>query len=208
MSAVRVLLVDDHVPFRRGVADLLRAERDFELVGEANDGAEALELARELVPDVVLMDLSMPRMDGFEATRRIKEEIPCVRIVVLTVSESEASLSASLKSGAHGYLPKSITPQALLDIVRRVACGEAPVSRVMAAHLLEELADSGITQREREVLGLVAEGNGDQKVAAALGIAESVVKNTLKNVLERLHREQRAVLGLASAAHPDGGLRR
>jgi DNA-binding NarL/FixJ family response regulator len=198
MSAIRVLLVDDHVPFRRGVADLLRAERDFELVGEANDGADALELARELVPDVVLMDLSMPRMDGLEATRRITAEFPTVRIVILTVSDSEGSLCGSVKSGAHGYLPKSVAPQALLDIVRRVARGEAPVSRAMAVHLLEELADSGITLREREVLGLVAQGNGDQKVAAALGVAESVVKNTLKNALERLHREQRA-------AHPDGG---
>lgn len=197
MSAIRVLLVDDHVPFRKGVADLLAAERDFELVGEANDGAEALELARQLVPDVVLMDISMPRMDGLEATRRIKAELPCVRIVVLTVSD-ERSLYRSVTGGAHGYVPKSVAPQALLDIVRRVARGEAPLSRALAARLLEERADdSGLTLREREVLGLVAEGKADQKIAAALGIAESIVKNSLKNILEKLHREYRLQSGSA-----------
>jgi len=202
-SAIRVLLVDDSVPFRKGVANLLAAEADFELVGEAGDGAEGLELARQLVPDVVLMDISMPRMDGLEATRRIRAELPCVRIVVLTVSD-ERSLLGSVKSGAHGYLPKNIAPQALLDTVRRVARGEAPVSRAMAARLLEERAgDSGLTLREREVLGLVAEGEADQKIAVTLGIAESIVKN----VLEKVHREHQAALGQESAASPGGGPR-
>jgi DNA-binding NarL/FixJ family response regulator len=196
MHAIRVLLVDDQVPFRKGVADLLAAERDFELVGEAGDGAEALELARELLPDVVLMDLSMPRMDGLEATRRISAELPCARVVVLTVSDSERSLGESVKSGAHGYLPKNVAPQALLDTVRRVARGEAPFSRAMAAWVLEEPAHhTGLTAREREVLGGVAQGESDETVAAALGLCESIVKNTLKNILDKLHREHRG-------AHP------
>jgi DNA-binding NarL/FixJ family response regulator len=207
VDAIRVLLVDDSVPFRKGVADLLAAEPDFELVGEAGDGAEGLELARQLVPDVVLMDLSMPRMDGLEATRRIKAELPCVRIVVLTVSD-ERSLVGSVKSGAHVYLPKNVAPQALLDTIRKVARGEAAVSRAMAARLLEERAgDSGLTLRERKVLGLVAEGEADPKIAATLGIAESIVKNSLKNVLEKLYREHQAALGQESAASPGGGPR-
>jgi DNA-binding NarL/FixJ family response regulator len=192
MHAIRVLLVDDQVPFRKGVADLLAAERDFELVGEAGDGAEALELARELLPDVVLMDLSMPRMDGLEATRRIGAELPCARVVFLTVSDSERSLGESVKSGAHAYLPKSVAPQALLDTVRRVARGEAPFSQEMAARVLEELArDASLAAREREVLGRVAQGRSDEEVAADLNLSESIVKNTLKNILERLHREHR-----------------
>ena len=197
MSPIRVLLVDDHVSFRKGVADLLAAERGFELVGEAGDGLEALKLARELVPDVVLMDLSMPRMDGLEATRHIKAELPCVRVVVLTVSEGEPSVLGSMKSGAHGYLLKSVAPRVLLDTVRRVARGEAPLSRAMAARLLEEPPRGpGLTLREREVLGLTAQGKSDKKIAAALGIPGSVVKNALKNILEKLHREQ----GVQSAA--------
>jgi DNA-binding NarL/FixJ family response regulator len=148
-------------------------------------------------------------MDGLEATRRIKAELPCVRVVILTVSDSELSLWGSLKSGAHGYLPKSVAPQALLGTVRRVARGEAPLSRAMAVRLLEDLArGSGLAPREREVLGLVAQGQGDEEIAAALGIAESVVKNTLKNVLEKLHRQHGAAFEKELAAHLDGGPRR
>lgn len=210
MSAIRVLLVDDHALFRKGVAELLTSERDFQLVGEAGDGAEALEMARDLMPDVVLMDLSMPRMDGLEATRRIKAEIPCVRVVVLSVSNGERSSCGSVKSGAHGYLSKSVKPQALLDTVRRVARGEACLSQAMAARLLEELAGApGLAPREREVLGLVAQGKSHGQVAAALGIAESVVTNILKNILEKLHRNHRVQSAGSAprqdpAAPPDG----
>ena len=210
-SAVRVLLVDDHLSFRQGVADLLAAERGFEVVGEAGDGVEALELARQLVPDVVLMDLSMPRMDGLEATRRIKAELPCTRIVVLTISEGEPSVLGSLKSGAHGYLPKSVAPQRLLSTLRGVARGEAPLSCAMAAGLLEDLdRDPGLTPRGRQMLGLTAQGKSDKTIAAALGLPEAVVKNALKNILEKLHRDHQVPsAGSAprrnSPALPDGG---
>ncbi len=224
MGPIRVLLADDHALFRRGVADLLTAERDFELVGEAGDGAQALEMARELMPDVILMDISMPGMDGLEATRRIKAEIPYVRIVILTVSDGESSLIDAVKSGAQGYLLKNVEPQLLLGTLRGVIRGEASVSPVMAARLLEELArdsrrvaplptaGSRLTQRERDVLGLVAQGKSNKEIAAALGIAENTVKNHLKNILEKLHLENRvqaAAFALREelAGKPGGSLR-
>lgn len=203
MSPIRVLLVDDHALFRKGVADLVAAERGFELVGEASDGTRAVEMARELMPDVILMDISMPGMDGLEATRRIKAEIPYVRIVMLTVSDSDSALLDAIKSGAQGYLLKSVQPQALLNTLSGVVRGEASFSRAMAARLLEDLARDSrrpappptpaarLTQREQEVLGLVAQGRSNKEIASALDIAENTVKNHLKNILEKLHLENR-----------------
>jgi DNA-binding NarL/FixJ family response regulator len=198
-----VLLVDDHVLFRKGVADLLANEPEFELVGEAGDGLRAVEMARELMPDVILMDISMPGIDGLEATRRIKEEIPYVRIVILTVSESDHSLFEAIKSGAQGYLLKNVQPQALLSTLGGVVRGEASISGAMAARLLQDLARESrpaspppapvprLTQREQEVLGLVAQGKSNKEIASALDIAENTVKNHLKNILEKLHLENR-----------------
>jgi len=138
MSTIRVLLVDDHALFRQGVASLLADERDFEVVGEAVDGQQALEMARELMPDVILMDVSMPVMDGLAATRRIKAEMPHVRIVVLTLSDGESARFEAIQCGASGYLPKMAEPRVLYDTLRRVVAeGEAPASRVMAAPLLQ-----------------------------------------------------------------------
>ncbi len=190
-TPICVLLVDDHALFRKGVAELLASERDFRLVGEAGDGGQALEMARDLMPDVVLMDVSMPVIDGLEATRRIKAEIPYVRIVMLTVSDGDRSLVEAVRGGAHGYLPKTVEPQALLDTIRAVARGEAIISRTMAARLLGEAAEETLTLREREVLSLIAGGKRSQDISTTLGIAENVVKNHLKNVLEKVHLERR-----------------
>jgi DNA-binding NarL/FixJ family response regulator len=198
-----VLLVDDHALFRKGVADLLASEPEFELVGEAGDGNRAVEMARELMPDVILMDISMPGIDGLEATRRIKAEMPYVRIVILTVSESDDSLFEAIKSGAQGYLLKTVEPEALLSTVSAVFRGEASISGAMAARLLQDLARESrpspppappvarLTQREREVLRLVAQGKSNKEIASALDIAENTVKNHLKNILEKLHLENR-----------------
>jgi DNA-binding NarL/FixJ family response regulator len=203
MSPIRVLLVDDHALFRKGVADLLANERDFELVGEASDGMRAVEMARELMPDVILMDISMPGIDGLEATRQIKAEIPYVRIVILTVSDSDRSLFEAIKSGAQGYLLKQVEPAALLNTLRGIARGEASISRSMASRLLQDLAReprpaapsamaaARLTPREQEVLGLVAHGKSNKEIASALDIAENTVKNHLKNILEKLHLENR-----------------
>jgi DNA-binding NarL/FixJ family response regulator len=203
LNPIRVLLADDHALFRRGVASLLASERDFEVVGEAEDGLQAVQMARELMPDVILMDISMPRLDGIEATRRIKAEIPYVRIIILTVSEGEGSLFDAIKGGAQGYLLKRIQPQALFGTLRGVIQGEAPMSRVMAARLLAEFARqarpdaagparaAALSAREREVLEQLAKGRSNKEIASALGIAENTVKNHLKNILEKLHLENR-----------------
>jgi len=188
MTPIRVLLADDHALFRRGVASLLAAEGGFEVIGEAVDGQQALEMARELMPDVILMDVSMPVMDGLAATRRIKAEMPYARIVILTVSDGERSLFEALHCGASGYLPKKIEAQVLYGTLRAVVKGEAPVSRLMAERLLHA---PELTVREREVLEQVAQGRSNEEVAAALAIAESTVKDHLKSILDSLHHENR-----------------
>jgi DNA-binding NarL/FixJ family response regulator len=211
VSPVRILLADDHTLFRHGVAGILAAESDFEVVGEASDGLQAVEKARELMPDVILMDVSMPGLDGLEATRRIKSEMPYVRIIVLTVSDGDRNLFEAVKAGAQGYLLKNIEPRALVGTLRGVVQGEAPMSRVMAARLLEEFARQArppvagaapaapsptaaappLTAREEQVLELVAGGKSNKEIAAALDITENTVKNHLKNILEKLHLENR-----------------
>jgi DNA-binding NarL/FixJ family response regulator len=197
MTPIRVLVADEHALFRRGVASLLAAESDFEVVGEAADGRQALEMARELMPDVILMDVSMPVMDG------IKAEMPDMKIVILTVSECESCPFEAVKGGAQGYLSLNMEPQALYATLRGVVRGEAPVSPVMAGQLLQEFARragqpapaaaraSELTAREREVLEQVARGRSNEEVAAALAIAESAVQNDLKNILQKLRFENR-----------------
>ncbi len=204
MNTIRVLLADDHALFRGGVASLLAADSGFEVVGEAADGAQAVEMTRQLMPDVILMDISMPVMDGLEATRRIKAEFPYVRIVILTVSDGDRSLFEAVKSGAQGYVLKSIHPDTLCGTLRSVMRGEAQISGVMAARLLEEFARQSrrpeapaelpggdLTAREKGVLELVARGKSNKEIASALEIAENTVKNHLKNILEKLHLENR-----------------
>jgi len=169
-------------------------------------------MARELMPDVILMDIAMPVLDGMEATRRIKAEIPYVRIVILTASDGDRNLFEAVKSGAQGYLLKNIEPQALYGTLRGVVRGEAPVSRVMAGRLLEEFARqaqkpapaspaAGLTGREREVLELVSRGKSNKEIAAALDIAENTAKNHLKNILEKLHLENRVQAATFALRH-------
>ncbi len=140
MHPLRLLLVDDHILFRKGLARLLDAQPDFQVVGEASDGAEGIEKARALRPDVVLMDLRMPVCDGLEATRQIKRELPGTRVVILTVSEDDQDFLAAIRHGADGYLVKSIRPEALFQELRGLAQGEAPISREMASKLIRQMA--------------------------------------------------------------------
>ena len=200
---IRVLLADDHALFRKGIASILAAERGFEVVGEAGDGLEALERARELMPDVILMDIFMPGVNGLEATRRIKEALPYVKIVMLTVSEEDQNLFEAIKSGAQGYLLKKIEPQELFAMLKGVVQGDAPISRAMATKILREFAHQArratpaprsgadLSPREKEVLELVTQGKSNKEIAVALAITENTVKNHLKNILEKLHLENR-----------------
>lgn len=200
--SIRVLLADDHPLFRKGIASLLAAEPGFDVVGEASNGEEAIEKARDLMPDVVLMDVSMPGVNGLEATQRIKRDLPYVRIVMLTVSDEDDHLFEAVKNGAQGYLLKKIDPQTLFRTLRGAIEGEAPLSRIMATKLLAEFArqrrgaahptpTATLTDRERDVLSLLATGKTNKEIAGALAIAENTVKNHLKNILEKLHLENR-----------------
>ena len=203
MEPIRVLLVDDHALFRAGVAGLLHGPQDFEVVGEAPNGEEALEKAKELMPDLILMDIYMPGTSGVEATRRIKEVLPYVKIVMLTVSDEDKDLFDAIKAGAHGYLEKKIEPEAFLGILRGVVQGQAPISRSTATKILDEFArmsrgdrekacpQEQLSPREREVLERLTTGETNKEIGSALGIAENTVKNHLKNILEKLHLENR-----------------
>ena len=202
-SPIRVVLVEDHALFRKGIVSLLTGEPGFEVVGEAEDGLQAVERVREVMPDLVVMDLNMPRTTGLEATRRILEEFPYIKIVILTVSEDDQDLFEAIKAGAQGYLLKKIEPKALFDTLRGVMRGEASISRIMAAKVMGEFSRQStrvasgadpspeLSPREIEVLELVAHGKSNKEIAVALNIAENTVKNHLKNILEKLHLENR-----------------
>ena len=202
MDAIRVLIVDDHQLFRRGVSSLLAGREDIEVVGEANNGAEAVERARELMPDVVLMDIKMPELDGIAATKQLKAEMPYVRIMMLTVSETDEDLFEAIKAGASGYLLKNVDPDHLVASVLQVQRGEVPIAPTMGAKILRELTTpseapiQSLTSRERQVLELLASGMANKEIAFTLKISENTVKNHLRNILEKLHLQNRVQAAL------------
>ena len=201
---LRVLIADDHALFRRGLEMVLEKEADIEVVGEATDGLQAVEKAQELMPDVVLMDVRMPRHTGIEATQRIKELLPHVQVLVLTISDEEADLYESIKAGASGYLLKEIPIEEVADAIRSVWAGQSRISPSMASKLLTEFAAISkeaderpqmpapkLTDREMEVLRLVAQGLNNRDIAKQLFISENTVKNHIRNILEKLHLHSR-----------------
>ena len=203
MRPLRILLVDDNLLFRKGLARLLDAQPDFEVAGEAADGLEAVEQARLLQPDLVLMDVRMPGCDGLEATRRIKAQIPDVRVVMLTVSEDEEDLTTAVRYGADGYLLKDLLPETLFQHLRGLMSGEAPISRAMTGKLFRQLAQRGqpivqpgatgvLSPRECEVLALIVSGYSNPEIAEELGIARNTVKNHLRSILAKLGVRNRA----------------
>lgn len=194
---MRVLLVDDHALFREGLMSLLRT-RGIEVAGEASDGAEAVALARELAPDVILMDLTMPGMGGLEATRVITTEFPEIKIVMLTVSEADEDLFEAIRSGAHGYLVKSTPSTDFFELLEALDRGETPLSRGLAGKIVRYLASGGssdaaaLTPREDQVLRLVALGRTNHDIAEELSISDATVKFHMSNILTKLHLENRA----------------
>lgn len=208
MEPIRILLVDDHTLFRKGLVSLLSTQKDFVVVGEASNGHEAMDKAKEYMPDIILMDIWMPKCNGLDATKRIKEEMPYVKIVMLTVSDDDYTLFEAIKAGAQGYLLKNLEPQELFELIRGVIRGEAPISRSLAAKILDEFAKSskrgdnlnkvspGLTPREKDVLQLLVEGASNKDIAKKLKITENTVKNHLRNIMEKLHLQNRVQLAV------------
>lgn len=215
---MRVLLVDDHALFRAGLVALLRAW-GLQVVGQASDGDDAITKARELRPDLIFMDIAMPRRNGLEATRAIKAESPEVAIVMLTVSDDEGDLFEAIKSGAAGYLLKNMDEHEFEESLRRLERGEPLISPGLAVKLLQEFArlkaaeslpeeTEVLSPREWEVLRTVATGATNREVAAALYISENTVNFHMKNILGKLHLRNRGEVtawafehGLLPAAH-------
>jgi DNA-binding NarL/FixJ family response regulator len=206
---MRILIADDHTLFRESLSSLL-ASRGFEIVGEAREGREAVELARSLRPDVILMDLSMPGLDGLAATRLISAEMPEVKVVVLTASDDDAQLFEAIKSGAQGYLLKNLEARELFSLLEGVGRGEPALTPRLASKLLQEFArpprpaaeshdPDALTEREREVLELLVRGvTSNRKLAKQLGVSENTVKFHVRNILDKLHLHNRAqVVGFA-----------
>ncbi len=208
---IRVLIVDDHALFRRGLEMVLAGEDDIEIVGEASDGEQAVEKAGEALPDVVLMDIRMPRSSGIEACRAMKAVAPSAKIVMLTISDEEEDLFEAIKAGASGYLLKDIPLDEVAAVVRAVHDGQSLINPSMAAKLLTEFAvlakrDHGersqevpaprLTDREMQVLKLVAKGMNNRDIARELFISENTVKNHVRNILEKLqiHSRMEAVM--------------
>ena len=201
---LRVLVCDDHALFRRGLQMVLDQEEDLELVGEASDGVEVVTKAQELMPDVILMDVRMPKRSGIEAASDIKEVLPHVKILMLTISDEEADLYEAIKAGASGYLLKEIPIEEVADAIRSVWAGQSRISPSMASKLLTEFAAMSkasaekpqmpaprLTEREMEVLRLVAQGLNNRDIAKKLFISENTVKNHIRNILEKLHLHSR-----------------
>jgi DNA-binding NarL/FixJ family response regulator len=209
MEKLRVLVVDDHTLFREGLVSLLNAQPDIQVIGEANDGLEAIVLARTLRPDIVLMDINMPGTDGIEATRIIKRELPQTYVLILTVRDDDEKLFQAIKSGAQGYLLKTIRAQELVDMLHAAQRGEPAISPPLANRILDEfrrlpssetsLASTlePLTPRERQVLTLVARGASDREIARELVISVYTVKTHMRSILNKLqvnNRQQAARL--------------
>ena len=206
---MKILIADDHTLFRNSLRSLLTS-RGFEIVGEAREGREAVELARRLAPDVVLMDLSMPGLDGLAATRLISAELPQVKVVILTGSEEDEQLFEAIKSGAQGYLLKNVEAEEFFSLLERAERGEPALTPHLASKLLQEFArpsrpaaepndPDALTDREREVLEHLVSGiTSNRKLAKQLGVSENTVKFHVRNILDKLHLHNRAqVVGFA-----------
>lgn len=203
---MKILLVDDHILFRQGLYSLLDSQPDMMVVGQASSAAEAMVKTHELQPDTILMDISMPGVDGLEAARQILAEHRNIRIVFLTAHEDEDRLFEAIKLGGKGYLLKNMRTAELLDMLRGLDKNEAALSRQMAAKLLDEFAqmrqklsqlsgfddeEIALTERETGILTLAAQGVSNRQIADRLSIAESTVKNHMRNILSKLHLKNR-----------------
>lgn len=206
---IKIFLCDDHTLFRQGIRKLLELEKDIKIVGEAGNGVEMLEVFKKVNPDIVLLDIGMPQMDGVTATYKIKKMLPEVNIIILTVYEDEPHIFGAVKAGAMGYLLKDASSDELVAAIRRVNQGEALLQPVIATKVLKEFAlidkrkipegkvfFSDLTEREGEVLRLIALGASNKDIANRLNIAEKTVKNHISNIFLKLHVNNRTQAAL------------
>lgn len=200
---IRILIADDHPLFREGVALSLAREADINVVGQAGTGEEACELASELLPDVLLMDLAMPGIGGVAAARQVASNWPVVRVIMLTVSEDQDDLMAALRAGARGYVLKGVSARTLASAVRLVAGGDVYISPALASNILYEMTSkepedpfSTLTNREQEILMLVAQGMTNREIGEHLHLAEKTIKHYMTNVLQKLQVRSRVEAAL------------
>ena len=204
LDTIRVLLCDDHNLFRQGVKKLLEGEKNIEVAGEACNGVEMLDMLKKISPDVILMDISMPQMDGVTATYKVKKILPRTHIMILTVYEDETHIFNAIKAGAMGYLLKDASIEELTEAICRVYNGEALIQPVIAAKVLKEFAAldkrkrkqgdrlcSDLTERQEEVLRLIVLGGTNKAIASKLDIAEKTVKNHISSIFQILHVNNR-----------------
>ncbi|PWK15891.1 response regulator [Tumebacillus permanentifrigoris] len=211
MNTYHVLIADDHPLAREAIRSLLEGDEAFQIVAQACDGRQAVQLCDELQPDLVLMDINMPHLNGLEATRQIKKNHPHVKLVILSVSDNVADLFTAIQFGAQGYLLKNLEPDDWLTYLHALLDEDAEIPREMAGRMLhrfqrgvdhpDEVSPDVLTPREREILGQVAEGATNKQIAERLVIAENTVKNHMKNVLEKLHLQNRVQLAAYAVRH-------
>jgi NarL family two-component system response regulator LiaR len=213
MEAITVMLIDDHRVVRQGLRDFLELQGDIEIVGEASSGEEGVQIARELLPDVVLMDLVMPGIDGVETTRRLKAASPSSRVIVLTSFADDNKVFPAIKAGAISYLLKDISPEELAHAIRAAQRNEAVLHPEVAAKLMQEFsAPKGneamveqLTARELDVLRLIAKGKSNKEIADTLIVSEKTIKTHVSNILSKLHladRTQAAIYALKQRIVP------
>lgn len=185
-TPIRILAVDDHPLMREGIAALVKSEADMKLVGEAANGREALDQYRSHQPDITLMDLQMPAMGGIETIIAIRKEFPNARIIVLTMYEGDVQMLRALKAGARAYILKGHVHKALLSTIRAVHSGQKQIPPEVAAELADHAGEPQLTERELDVLRLIADGNANKEIAARLYISDETVKSHITNILEKL----------------------
>ena len=191
MSAIRILIVDDHPLFREGIAAILEGQPDLSLVGEATDGRDAIQQFRAHRPDVILMDLQMPEMNGLDATIAIRGEDPGARIIILSTYMGDVQVMRALRAGARAYLLKNLLHKELLDTIRAVYAGKKTISPEISYELAHHATDEALTPPEIEVLRLIAGGNANKEIAAQLALTEETVKGRVRSILSKLGANDR-----------------